>query len=432
MVGILETGSTDLPLEQLDLRGEENTPSPEPAEELVEVRLREDDATRTVRVGSALPEPLRGDLTRFLRDNADVFAWTAKDMPGIPRHIAEHRLSMDPERKPVKQKKRKFAPDRQKAIEEEVGKLLKAGFIKEAHYPEWLANVVMVPKSNGKWRICIDFTDLNKACPKDPFPLPHVDQLIDATAGHQLLTFMDAYAGYNQIPMAEQDVPKTAFIMDRGLYCYRVMPFGLKNAGATYQRMVNKMFEGQIGRNMEVYVDDMLVKSTLAKHHIADLKETFDVLRGYGLKLNPSKCAFGVGAGKLLGFMVSNRGIEVNPEKIKAILDMSPPRNIKEVQRLNGRLAALGRFLSKSGEKSLPFFSLLRKASKFEWTGECQSAFETLKTYFMKPPLLSKPVAGEELFLYLAASEVAVSAVLIREEPGEKLQKPVYYVSKLL
>ena len=143
-----------------------------------------------------------------------------------------------------------------------------AGFIREVYYPEWRANVVLVKKANGKWRMCVDFTDLNKACPKDSFPLPRIDQLMDSTAGHKLLTFMDAFSGYNQIKMAEEDQEKTAFITSQGLYCYKVMPFGLKNAGATYQRLVNKMFSQQIGRNMEVYVDDMLVKSKEELAHL--------------------------------------------------------------------------------------------------------------------------------------------------------------------
>ena len=180
---------------------------------------------------------------------------------------------------------------------DEVNKLLAANFIREVHYPEWLANVVMVKKANGKWRMCVDFTDLNQAYPKDSFPLPRIDQLVDSTAGHKLLTFMDAFSGYNQIQMAEEDQEKTAFVTSQGLYCYRVMPFGLKNAGATYQRLVNLMFKKQIGRNMEVYVDDMLVKSKEEEDHLDDLKETINTLRQYSMKLNPSKCVFGVSSG---------------------------------------------------------------------------------------------------------------------------------------
>ncbi|XP_059664260.1 uncharacterized protein LOC132310035 [Cornus florida] len=199
-------------------------------------------------------------------------------MPGIDPTIMEHRLNVNPDFKPVRQKRSTFIPERNQAISEEVKKLLKVDFIHEVYYPDWLENVVLVKKANGKWRLYVDFTDLNKACPNDSFPLPRIDMLVEGTAGYELLSFMDAYFGYNQISMYTSDREKMAFITYRGLYCYKVMPFGLKNAGATYQRLVNAMFKHQIGRNMEVYVDDMLVKSLKAEDHLTDLQETFEVL----------------------------------------------------------------------------------------------------------------------------------------------------------
>ena len=170
------------------------------------------------------------------------------------------------------------------------------------------------------------------------------------------------------------------------------------------------------------------MKSLDEGKHLDDLQETFNTLRQYSMKLNPSKCAFGVASGKFLGFMVLYRGIEANPEKIKAILDMKPPHNIKEVQSLTGRVAALNRFVSKATDKCLPFFRILKKA--FEGTDECQKAFQDLKMYLIAAPLLSPSVMGEELFLYLAVTPHAVSSALIREE--QKIQKPVYYTSKAL
>jgi len=245
------------------------------------------------------------NLVKFLRGHIDVFAWEHDEMPGIDPSIIEHRLNVDPNCKPVKQQGRTFAPKRNQAIADEVKKLLEAGFIREVDYPEWLANVVLVKKASGKWRMCVDFTDLNKACPKDCFPLPRIDQLVDSTAGHEVLSFIDAFSGYNQIYMNVTDQEKTSFITDCGLYCYTMMPFGLKNAGATYQRLVNRMFQTQIGRNMEVYVDDMLVKSLSLCDHVADLKEAFETLRRYQMKLNPQKCAFGIASEFFLGFLVS-------------------------------------------------------------------------------------------------------------------------------
>ena len=213
---------------------------------------------------------------------------------------------------------------------------------------DWLANVVMVKKTNGKWRMCVNFIDLNKACPKDSYPLPHINQLVNSTIGHQLLSFMDAFLGYNQIKMDEVDQEKISLIAGQGLFCYKAMTFGLKNEGATYQRLVNHMFLPQIGWNVEVYVDDMLEKSLDEGTHLDDLQETFDTLRRYKMKLNPSKCAFRVWFGKFLGIMVSQRGIEANPDKIQSILNMEPLRNIKEVQPLTGRVATLKQVCFKS------------------------------------------------------------------------------------
>ncbi|XP_024036260.1 uncharacterized protein LOC112096786 [Citrus clementina] len=256
--------------------------------------------------------------------------------------------------------------------------------------------------------------DLNKACPKDSFPLPKIDQLVDSTAGHGLLSFMDAFSGYNQIPMYEPDEESTAFITNQGLFCYRVMPFGLKNAGATYQRLVNKVFKPLIGKTMEVYVDDMITKSKVPKEHVRHLEETFELLRKYKMKLNPEKCAFGVESGKFLGFMVSHRGIEANPEKIQAIVQMTSPRHLKEMQSLTGRLAALSRFISKATDKCQSFFQVIRRGKKTEWTPECEEAFRNLKHYLQQAPLLSTPRDGDKLNLYLAVSDRAASSVLLR------------------
>ncbi|XP_050240791.1 uncharacterized protein LOC126689600 [Quercus robur] len=206
------------------------------------------------------------------------------------------------------------------------------------------------------------------------------------------------------------------------------MPFRLKNTGATYQRLMNKMFAHQIYRNVQVYVNDMLVKSLREDNHLDNLKETFDTLRSFNMKLNPNKCAFGVTMGKFLGFMVSQRGIEVNPENVRAIMELEPLRTVKEVQSLNGKITALNRFVSRATDRCLPFFRTLRKS--FEWTDECQTAFDNLKTYLSFPLLLSPSKPGKELYLYLAISQAVVSAALVREEDGSL--KPVCFTSRTL
>ena len=289
-------------LDELDMHNEVLT-RPEPSKEQESVSF-DDDPEHLAYIGSKLVEDLKSLLTHFLRHNKHVFAWKQANMGGIDPTVITYRLNVSLSFKPIKQKRRIFAPERQKAINEEVGKLLQEGAIREVEYPEWLANVVLVKKANEKWRLCIDFTDVNRACPN---------------------------FGYNQISMDPDDQEKTSFVIAQGTYCYRVMPFGLKNAGATYQRLVNRMFQKQIGTTMEVYIDDKLVKSITTELHIAHLSEAFQIMRNYNMKLNPATCAFGVSAEKFLGFIVNHRGIEANPDKIKAVLDMPSPSGIKEV-----------------------------------------------------------------------------------------------------
>jgi hypothetical protein len=214
----------------------------------------------------------------------------------MPRELAEHSLNVRPDAKPVKQPLRHFAKEKRKAIGEEIARLLAAGFIMEVLYPDWLANPVLVLKKNNTLCMCIDYTSLNKACPKDPFALPRIDQVIDCTAGCDLLSFLDAYSGYHQILLFQPDQIKTSFITPYGAYCYVTMPFGLKNTGATYQRTMQRCLQGQIGRNVHAYVDDVVVKTKQSDTLLDDLKETFANLRRYRMKLNLEKCTFGVPA----------------------------------------------------------------------------------------------------------------------------------------
>ncbi|XP_048493061.1 uncharacterized protein LOC125493630 [Beta vulgaris subsp. vulgaris] len=208
------------------------------------------------------------------------------------------------------------------------------------------------------------------------------------------------------------------------------MPFGLKNAGATYQKLVDKIFEHQKGWNVEVHVDDSIVKSLTEEEHVVDLEETFATLQQHQMKLNPKKCVFGVRSGKFLGFMVSERGIDANPDKVKVISDLPEPKSIRDIQRLTGRMAALTRFVSKSAEKALSFFKILRGNKKFEWGDEQKQAFEEVKAHFKKLPTITRPDLGDKLQLYVPVSEKTVAAVLLVNKKGQ--QNPIYFVSHVL
>ena len=192
-------------------------------------------------------------------------------------------------------------------IKEEVKKQLDAGFLEVAKYLQWVANIVLVPKKDGKVRMCVDYRDLNRVSPKDNFPLPHIDTLMDNTAKHSLFSFMDRFSSYNQIRMTPEDMEKTTFLTMWGTFCYKVMPFGLKNAGATYQRAMVTLFHDMMHKEIEVYVDDMIAKSQGEDDHVVNLKKLFERLRKFQLKLNPAKCTFRTTSGKLLGFVVSKK-----------------------------------------------------------------------------------------------------------------------------
>src|ERR1041385_3766939 len=357
-------------------------------------------------------------------------------MPGVPRELAEHKLHVDPKARTVKESLRRFSSEKRKAIGQEIARLLAAGFIREIFHSEWLANPVMVPKKDKSWRTCVDFRHINKFCPKDHFPLPRIDQIVDSTSGCERLCFLDAYSGYHQIRLYERDELKTTFITPFGCFCYITMPFRLRNAGATYQRMMQNCLIWQIGRNVEVYVDDIVIKSAKGISLLADLAKTFQSLRSYSIKLNPEKCVFRVPAGKLLGFMVSERGIEANPEKIAAIQNMKPPQKLRDVQKLTGCLAALSRFISRLGEKALPLYQLMKKSSNFKWTKEAQVAFEELKKQLSTRPVLAAPKEKDPLLLYIAATSQVVSVAIVveREEEGktQKIQRPVYFIFEVL
>ena len=213
--------------------------------------------------------------------------------------------------------------------------------------------------------------------------------------------------------MASGEQKKTSFFTPIENYHYKVMPFGLKNVGFTYQRMMTRMFEPQLGKNIEVYIDDMVVKSKVESEHADDLRNIFEILRKHKLRLNAAKCSFGVGSSKFLGYMVTHHRIEVNPNQIRAINDLQPPRNPKEVQKLTGMTVALNRFIYRSADRCKPFFQLLHKWKGFEWTKECSLAFQQLKEYLSQPSIMSKPKKDEVLFAYIVVASHAVSLVLM-------------------
>ncbi|KAL0378756.1 UNVERIFIED_CONTAM: Transposon Tf2-12 polyprotein [Sesamum radiatum] len=347
-------------------------------DELKEVNLGNTEDPRPIYTSVSLTQEEEEAYITLLHKFKDVFVWSYMKMPGLDQKVAVHHLT-------------------------EVNKLIEVDFIREVKYPMWISSIVPVRKKNGQIRVCVNFRNLNNACPKGDFPLSIAELMIDSTTGNEALSFMDGSSGYNQIRMAPVDEELTAFRTPKGIYCYKIMLFGLKNAGATYQRTMQRIFDDMLHKNVECYVDDLVVKSKKRDDHLYDLRKVFERLRRYQLKMNPSKCAFGVTSEKFLGFIIRQRGIEIEQAKIDAILRMPEPRNIHELQRLQGKLAYLRMFISNLAGRCQPFSHMMKKDVPFEWDEACDKPFKRIKSYLMKPPILVAPVHRRPLILYVAA-----------------------------
>jgi hypothetical protein len=329
-----------------------------------------------------------------------------------------------------------MAEEKVQEAKAEVQRLLDTCFIREVTYPEWLSNIVMVKKKNRKWRMCTNFMDLNKCCLKDDFPLTRIDKIIDSAIASEMMALLDCFFGYHQIWLHTKDEEKTSFITLFRTYYYLRMPKGLPNAGPTFCRMTKVALKDQVDRNVLSYVDDIVVVSKKKEKYLSNLAETFANMREAKLKLNLEKCVFGSTRGKILGCLVSRKGIEANPDKIRAITQS--PQSRKDVQKLTCWIASMNYFISKLAECSLPFFTVLRGSAKIEWDAEQQKAFEGLKSYLAKLPTLSRLEQGQPLILYVSATHSAVSGALVveKETVGNdkvaKQQFPVYFVSEVL
>ncbi|XP_028086009.1 uncharacterized protein LOC114286987 [Camellia sinensis] len=400
-------------------------------QELEEINIAsEGEPRRPIFICKDLPAEQRGPLIELIRKYSDVFAWTYEEMPGLDKDVTMHRLNVISLARPVKQGVRFYKPEVELNIKDEVVKLLGAGFIKPIQHPTWLSSIVPVIKKNGQIRVCVDFRDLNKSCPKDEFPLPNIDTLIDSAAGHHMFSFMDGFSGYNQIKMAPKDAPKTAFRTPIGNFFYTVMPFGLKNAGATYQRAMTTIFHDMLHKSLECYIDDLVVKSKEETSHLKDLQRVFERCKKYKLRMDPLKCAFGVTAGKFLGCIVHRHGIDPDPAKVATIKNMPRPTSLDELRTFLGRASYLRRFIPAMAEITQPFNSLLKKDVRFIWNEEHQQAFEGVKSTLTSPLSMTPPQPARPLLLYITSTPKSVGALLAQEIDG--LERPVYYISRVI
>jgi hypothetical protein len=366
--------------------------------------------------------------TDLFKEFRDVFAWSYEEMPGIDTKIVEHEITRYPDAKPVRQKLRPFNPKKAAAIKIEVEKFLKVGFIYPIHLTQWVSNPVPVNKKQGMIHVCTNFCDLNKACPKDNFPTPLIDQIIDECAGCEAFSFMDGFSGYNQIQIKPKDQHKTKFICPWGTFAYRKMPFGLKNAGATFQRAMSFAFH-DLKHIVETYLDDLASLSRKRMDHPTHLRLIFECCRYFRIHLNPNKCSFYVMSGRLLGFIVSTTGIIVNPLKVEAIIQFPPPRTILQLQSLQGKANFLRRFISNYAEITKGFMRFLKKGVPFFWDEAAQRSFDALKHALTTAPLLRPPNYNKDLLLYLAIVESTIGMLLVQEDDSFS-EYMIYYLSR--
>uniref|UniRef100_A0A2N9I0Q7 Reverse transcriptase domain-containing protein n=1 Tax=Fagus sylvatica TaxID=28930 RepID=A0A2N9I0Q7_FAGSY len=362
----------------------------------------EGEEPREVKIGTRCAAEQKEALIALLREFHEIFAWSYQDMPGLDTDIVVHKIPLKPECKPVKQALR---PDEARSHFEDQGR---GGKAIEGRFP----------KHSNLFGLGSQYS-------------PGAEERTEKSESTNVVfSFMDGFSGYNQIKMAEEDKSKTAFVTHWGTFVYDVMPFGLKNAGATYQRAMVTLFHDMIHHEIEVYVDDMIAKSRTAQDHLTDLRKLFQRLKKYQLRLNPNKCAFGVTSGKLLGFIVSGRGIEIDPAKVQAIRSMPAPKTEKEIRSFLGRINYIARFIAQLTATCEPLFKLLRKDVKIKWTEDCQKAFDKIKEYLLNPPILVPPTPGRPLILYLTVQEASMGCMLGQQDETGKKEQAIYYLSK--
>jgi ribonuclease HI len=422
-----------IPLERLFNKDDipsKSTLQPQP-EEVEDCNIGTVNNPKNLKLSRFLSIENKNKYTELLKRYKDVFAWSYEDLKTYDTSVIEHKIPLKPGVKPFKQKLRQFNPILLPVIEKEVKKLLDAKIIVPLRYSDWVANLVPVRKKNGEIRLCVDFRNLNKSSLKDNYPLPKMDHVLEKVVGATRMSMIDGFSGYNQIAVCESDKEKTAFTTPWGTFMYDKMPFGLMNAGATFQRAMDIAFVGERDKFVVIYLDDLTVFSKSDEDHIIHLKQTFEKCRKYGLSLNPKKSHFAMQEGKLLGHIVSRDGIRIDPSRVEAIQTLAVPRNIKEIQSFLGKINFLRRFVPNFAEIVKLITDMLRKNSEVKWTTEAKASFDHIKKVISETPVLASPDYLKEFFIFSFASEHTLAVVLLQKNE-EGYEQPIAFFSKSL
>ena len=367
----------------------------------------------------------QGKLLQLLIKFSDIFSFDGKFGK---THLVKHKINTA-DAIPISKKPYRTSVTENEVISNEVNKMLKEGIIKPSTSP-WSSPVVLVKKKDGKIRFCVDYRALNSVTVKDKYPLPLINDALECLSHCKLFTTLDCVSGYWQVPLEEEDKSKTAFITRDGLFEFETMPFGLCNAPSTFQRLMDLVMNGIKWKKVMIYLDDIIIFSKNFEQHLLDLEDVFNRLRNSNLKLKSSKCNFARTSINYLGHIISQHGIQMDPEKIKAVKDFPVPKKIKQLQTFLGLSGYYRRFIKNYAKIAKPLFDLLKKNVKFEWTQETHNAFNELKSCLMEEPILMLPDFSKEFTIFCDASDTGIGSVLSQEVEGK--ERVIAYYSRLL
>jgi hypothetical protein len=386
---------------------------------------------KIIKLSKKLSPEVKERYVKLMKEFPDVFSWSYDELKVYDTSIIQHVIPIKEDHKPFKQKLRRINPLLLPLIEKEVKKLFEEKIIVSLRFSKWVANLVPVRKKSGKIRLCVDFRNLNKVSLKDNYPLPKMDHILQKVVGSQRMSMLDGFSGYNQIMVHPGDQEKTTFTTPWGTFMYAKMPFGLMNAGATFQRAMDIAFADEKDKFIVIYLDDITVYSTSDEEHIKHLRQAFEKCRKFGISLNPKKSNFSMEEGKILGHIISKEGIKVDPSRVEGILKIGIPRSRKEVQSFLGKVNFLRRFIPNLAEIIKHITNMLKKGNEIKWIPEARKSFEDIKVALTKAPVLASPNFEKDFILFSFASEHTIAGVLLQKDE-QNFENPIAYYSKTL
>eukprot|EP00253_Pinus_taeda_P001603 PITA_01603 len=384
-----------------------------------------------IKLSKNLPPNQKQKYVDLFKEFQDVFAWSYEDLKSYDTSVIQHTIPLKPNQKPFKQKLRRINPMLLPLIEKEVKRMFEAGIIAPIRFSEWVSNLVPTRKKSGEIRLCVDLRNLNQVSLKDHYPLPKMDHILQRVVGSSRISLLDGFSGFNQILVHPDDQDKTAFTTPWGTFKYVKMPFGLKNAGDTFQRATDIAFAKEIHEFLVVYLDDLTPFSKSDQEHLKHLRQISMTCRKYGISLNPKKSLFGLEEGKLLGHIISKDGIRIDPERIQAILQIPYPRNIKELQAFLGKINFLRRFIPNLAELIRLLGNMLKKDAKVRWSLETKQAFESIKAALTQMPVLTSSQFDKDFIIFCFASDHTIAVVLLQKD-DQGNEKPITFFSRAL